>query len=354
MPSLSSVDFRKALDKGSIDPVYYFHGNEDLLKHDALQALIDRVLEPSTRDFNYERRRAADVTAEAFETLALTPPMLAERRVVVITEVEDLQQRRSRAQATRTSLLAYLGRPFPETLLVLVQSAGEEVDHEIAGRCTGVDFGSLTPDQLRKWLAQRAGREQLELEPAAAAHLHEAVGDDLGQLAAEISKLASAVRGRPATAEDVASLVGVRHGETVHDFVDAVTARDFASALGMLSRILETPGVTGVRIVMNLGTVLTGLALVRAHLDRGASASAAKQVAWESMKANRPFGLRVYGQEADRWVRDAARWTSAGLDAALAELLAADRRLKNTTIDDDVKILRGALLAMAERGARAA
>lgn len=354
MPLLTSAEFRKALEKGQIASAYYFFGNEDLLKHDALQELLRLTLEPSTRDFNFERRRAADMTAEGFETLALTPPMLAERRVVVLTEAEDLQQRRSRAQATRTAVLSYLSRPVPETLLVLVQSMGEDKDDELAGRCTAVEFASLSPEQLRKWLAQRARREGLDLGAEAAAHLHEVVGDDLGQLAAEISKLATAVGDRAATVDDVSDLVGVRRGETVHDFVDAVTSRNFAAALGMLGFLLETPGASGVRLVMTLGTCLTGVAIARAQLDRGASASAARSTVFETLKASRPWGIRIYSQEAERWVRDAAGWSSAAIDAALSELLVADKRLKNTTIDDEVKILRGALLSMAHQGARAA
>jgi len=68
----------------------------------------------------------------------------------------------------------------------------------------------------------------------------------------------------------------------------------------------------------------------------------------------RPANLRGWGDEAGRWAKDAQAWTSAALDEALCELLKADRRLKSTTLDDEEKILRGALLAMAGREVRAA
>lgn len=354
MPALDFDDFRRALKKGEIQPAYLFYGDEDLLKHDALTSLVDAALEPSTRDFNLEKRRGADLTAEAFETLALTPPILAARRVVIITEAEDLLQRRSRAQAARASLLSYLARPASETLLVLVQSAQTEADGELQRLCTSVCFSALTPERLRRWIQHRAAQEKLQIGDEAATHLHDAVGDDLGQLASEIAKLASAVRDREATVDDVADLVGVRRGETAHDFVDAVTGRQFTAALSMLGHILETPGNSAVRLLISLGTALTGVAVARAQLDRGGSRSAARNAVMEALNAGRPFGLRPWSKEADRWSEDAASWTAAALDAALQELLNADRRLKSTALDDDVRILRGALLAMAGRETRAA
>jgi hypothetical protein len=105
---------------------------------------------------------------------------------------------------------------------------------------------------------------------------------------------------------------------------------------------------------MNLGTCLTGVAVARAQLEKGASVAAARSAVMDALKTSRPWGLRGYGQEAERWARDAGGWTGAALDSALSELLLADKRLKNTTIDDEVKILRGALLAMAQQGVKAA
>ena len=354
MPALEYDAFRRSVKKGEILPVYYLHGDEDLLKDDGLRDLLAVALDPSTRDFNLDRRRAADLTADDFATLTLTPPMMAARRVVIVTEVEDLQQRRPRAQALRAALLKYLGNPSPDTLLVLVQSADVKPESDLVRLAAAVPFASLTPERLRKWIRHRASSEGLELDDEAAQHLHEVVGDDLPQLAAEISKLKTAVPDRTATAADVSDLVGIRRGETVHDFVDAVTSRRVAAAAGMVRHVLDAPGSTGVRLMIALGTSMTGLALARALLDRGtAPGGAAREIATELFAA-RPWGLRNYQAEADRWVRDAARWSAAELDAAIADLLRVDRRLKNTTLGGDVEIVTDLVLSMAGAGTVAA
>ena len=347
MPSLDYNAFLKSLAKGELHPVYYFHGDEDLLKDDALQRVLETVLDPSTKDFNCDRRRAPDLTADDLLSLVLTPPMLAARRLVIVSEIEALQQRRQRAQALRAALVKYLKNPSPDTLLVLVQSSGEKADPELASGATAVAFDPLAPERIRKWIHHRAGQEGLTIDEEGARHLHDAVGDDLAQLAAEIAKLRTAVTGRPATASDVSDMVGVRRGETIHDFVDAVTGRRFAAAADMVRHLLEAPGTSGVRLISSLATTLTGLALARALLDQRGGRPGVSRDLYAAISAARPMGMRGWNEEAARWERDAARWSADELDAALDELLRADRRLKSAALGGEAEIVHNAVLRMA-------
>jgi hypothetical protein len=99
--------------------------------------------------------------------------------------------------------------------------------------------------------------------------------------------------------------------------------------------------------VMTLATAITGLALARALLDSGGSAGSVAQELKSQMFSSRPFGLRSYDDEARRWAADAKSWPMAGIDHALAQLLRADRRLKNTTLGGDAEIVTEAILGMA-------
>jgi DNA polymerase III delta subunit len=198
---------------------------------------------------------------------------------------------------------------------------------------------------LERWLDREAGKIGLALDEGAVQHLHATVGDDLSALAAELRKLGAAVTGRAATADDVADLVGVRHGETLHDFVDAATARRAVEAAAMVPRLLETPGVTAVRHLGALGTALSGVGLARALLDGAVRPGAVPARIVQALRVARPWGLRDWDEEAAGWTRDAEAWTLAEVDAALAELLRADRRVKNTRVAGGGDILREAVLA---------
>ena len=332
----------RGLKKGAPDPVYLLHGDEDVLKDEAVRALLDAAVDPPARDFNYDTRFAADLDAEAFHALVNTPPMLAQRRAVVLRGVDQLGKRKSKL---RDELLRYVGAPNPTTVLVLVTAAGEDPDPEIARRATSVALAPLEPERVPRWVTHYSTKLSLTLEPEAVDLLVAAVGNDLSALARELEKLAALAGDRPATAADVTALVGVRRGETVHDLVEAALERRAARAAQLVAPVLEQAGMSGVKIVTLLGTHLVGTAL--AHAERARGAGRLEDTVFRHLLAARPYGLRGYKDEAARWTRWSSLWTAAELSAGLRAALAADRALKGTTVTDERGIVTALVLGLA-------
>ena len=332
----------RGLKKGAPDPVYLLHGDEDVLKDEAVRALLDAAVDPAARDFNLDSRFAADLDAEAFHALVNTPPMLADRRAVVLRGVDQLGKRKSKL---RDELLRYLGAPNPTTLLILVSAAGEDPDPEVLRRATSVALAALDPERVPRWVNHHAAKLALTLEPDAVELLVEAVGNDLSTLAREVEKLAGLAADRPATAADVTALVGVRRGETIHDLVDAALERRAAQAAQLVGPVLEQAGMSGVKVLTLLGTHLVGAALARAERDRGTGRL--EDAVFRHLLVARPYGLRGYKDEAARWARCSGLWTAAELSAALRATLAADRALKGTTVTDDRGIVMQLVLGFA-------
>src|SRR5262245_59738124 len=115
MPSTAFDSFFKALRKGEVPGVIYLHGTEDVLKEEAIAEILDRAVASTLRDFNVDQVSAADLAPERAETLCNTLPMMAERRVVVIRDVEAWAKRAK----GRAAILRFLERPAPETILIL-------------------------------------------------------------------------------------------------------------------------------------------------------------------------------------------------------------------------------------------
>jgi len=342
MGALSYDALLRSLKPGATpDPVYYFHGDEDVLKDEAVRALVELVVDPSARDFNLDRRSAADLDPGAFHSLVNTPPMLAPRRVVVLRGLEDLKK----TSKARQEVLRYLAAPSPTTLLVLVQGAGTPPDPELARGATTVAVEPLPPARVLKWMAHQARQLRLRLEPDAAELLAAAVGNDLGALAQELGKLSALAIGRSATRDDVAALVGVRQGETLQDFVDAALERRAAAAARLVEPVLEQAGMTGVRMVTALGTAVLGTALARAELDRGTTIPRLESVVLSAVRAARPWGVGNWQDTASRWARWATLWSAAELRGALRLALTADRALKSSTVTDERGILMQLVLA---------
>jgi len=343
MAALTLDALLRSLKKGAPNPVYLLHGDEDVLKNEAIRAIVDAAVEPSARDFNLDTRYAADLSPETFNALVNTPPMLAERRAIVVRGVDQLGKRKS---TLRDELIHYLTAPNPTTVLILVVAAGEEPDGELARQTTMIALEPLSAERVPRWLAHYAAELKLTLAPDAAELLIAAVGSDLSTLARELEKLAAFAADRTATAEDVSGLVGVRRGETVYDLIDAALERRAARAAQLIEPVLEQAGMSGVKIITLLGTHLVGTALARAERDRGGSARLEDTV-FRQLLAARPYGLRGYKDEAARWSKWSAQWTAPELARALRAALAADVALKTTTVTDDRGILMQLVLGFA-------
>jgi DNA polymerase-3 subunit delta len=345
MPGQSSDNLFRSLQKGELAPIYYFYGAEDVLKDEAVRMILDKALDPSLRDFNFDQRSAAQLDAEDVHALCNTLPMLAERRVVLLREVEGWK----RKTKGRSEFLRYLERPSPDTIVIMVQSSSEEAeDKELARGAVSIRFDPLSPDRALKWLLREAGRLGVDLEADAAEHLVRCTDADLGALSSELSKLASLPPGTRLTVEAVGELVGVRQGETLWDWRDAVFDGDTGRAARLLSPVLGQSGVSGVRLVTAVGTALVGIGIARAHYDRGARGGALGAAVMKTLLRIRPFGIS-YKEEADRWSRWAPQWSNARIRSALRAARDTDEGLKNTTVSDERGLLLDLILRMSVR-----
>lgn len=348
MPQLTFDAFSRQIKAGQIPAAVYLFGDEDVLKDEALRAILDLVVDPAMRDFNYDQRSAGQLDPEAVETLCNTLPMMADRRLVVIREIEAWQKR-ARAKA---AVLHYLERPAAETVLVLVQGAPRneergEPDPELVRLACAVEVDRYGPKLAEKWVSKRAEERGVRLAPEAAAHLVKAVGGDLGAARSELDKLAGLGGEAPVTLEQLTASLGIRHGETQADWCDAVLQDDAGRAASMLPHLLAQTGVSGVGLLTQLGTQLIGLGLARALYDRGARGAALERGVREALLRARPPGRLDYRSSAERWSRLAEAWPAPRIDAAITAARRADQRLKTTTLADERGVLLDLLMSIA-------
>jgi DNA polymerase-3 subunit delta len=348
MPAQKLDAVSRAIQRGEFAPVYYLHGSEDLLKEEVARAVVDRALDPALRDFNLDQASATSLDPEAVYTLCNTPPMMADRRVVVIRDVEAWKRR----PKARNTLLACLERPPSDSVLLLLQGGSEETeDRELAARSTSVACDTLPAHQAVRWVTRRAAASGVAFAPGAAEHLVRVVGTGLRALCAEVEKLGAARAGAPVTEADVAAYVGVQSGETAFDWRDAVFDRDTARAARLLRPVFQRSEITGVRLVTLLGTTLLGVGAVRGVYDRNPRARLS-DAAFQVLKQSRPFGLLPWGEEARRWGRWAPEWPGERIRRGVRVLIDADTALKNTTLSDEQGIVLDAMFRLCEDESR--
>jgi DNA polymerase-3 subunit delta len=332
---------RDAVKNRRFDGAYYVYGDDEYQKDDAVRQIVAAAVDPATRDFNLDIRRAADLDAESLGSLLGTPPMMAERRVAVIREVGALKK------AARTALDAYLKHPSHDTTVILVAAQGAKTDKGLQASTTPMEFSPLDGDRVPRWITHHAKSALgVEITGSAAELLHDAAGNDLYRLTSELDKLASYTSGAVITDDAVSAVVGIRRGETISDFLDAVLRRDAGAALNLIEHILTQPKTSGVSIVMALSTQTLAVAWGHARLDSGLPQSRLEGEYFQLLKSTGAYPGRSWGGAAKAWAQSARDWSLAECDRALRTLLAADMALKESRVSSEHQIVATAVLAM--------
>ena len=343
MSASSLKTLRDAIKRRSFDGAYFIWGEDDYQKDDVIRQLIKAALDPGVRDFNLDTRRSGELDAETLGVLLSTPPMMAERRVIVLRDVGALKK------DVRKVLDEYLKSPAPDLLLLMTGAAGSKADTTLSTSSTSLQFDPLTGDRIPRWITHRVTSELgLTITEPAIELLQAAVGSDLHQLAGELDKLASYIEGhnQEIGEEAVAAVVGVRRGETQADLLDAVADRNAPRALELISHVLAQAKTTGVSIVMALSTQMLAISWGRARLDEGLPRARLAQEYFDLLKATGAFTGRPWGSAAAVWARAADRWSRESLERALDSLLEADVALKESRVSSEEQLLATVVLSL--------
>ena len=339
---------RQSIRDRSFERVYYFHGADDFLKEDMVRDLVAAVLDPATRDFNHEVLRGDDVSAETLDTALSTPAMFAERRFVVLRDVNALRK------DARAVLANYLEHPASDVLLLLMDAAGDKPERSIPVGATAVEFRPLEERRIPGWIVQHAAALDVAISEGAARLLLNTTGAELSVLATELDKLASYTGGGAIDEDAVRAVAGVRSGESIADLLDVVAERRADRALALVPIILAQPKSSAVTIIMSLTTQMMALAWGRAAQDRGVPMAGIERGFYTLLKEGRAYPGRSWGDAVSCWRRTVAGWSGAELDRALRLLLLADIAAKESRVSSEEQLVASLVLSLCATATREA
>ena len=247
-------------------PIHLYWGDDEAARQRAVEALVEQLVDPAWAAINLSRLDGND-PAEAVRALeeARTPPFAGGARVVVL-------QRSPFTGACGSELAARFEASLeliPEGChLVLVSPAKPDArlrtTKAVRGKAEERSFSlpAIWDGGGQLELVQRTARELgLQLEPAAAEALADAIGSDSARLASELEKLDlySAATGQPRgpiTAAMVAELV---QGQATSSLAvgEALLAGQAAEAIARLDSLLVA-GEPALRIVASLTSQIRG------------------------------------------------------------------------------------------------
>jgi len=294
-------------------PVYFFHGNEEFLITEAVDAVTDAALEGADRGFNLDVVHGSDKGAREVISLASTFPLNTERRVVVVREADSL--------SGGELLASYAENPCQTTSLILIvlkPDFRKRPFNVLKTHSFLLEFRTLYENQIPSWIEHRVLKQNRLIEAGASQLLGECVGASLREIQNELDKLYSFVGERTAiTVNDVQTVSGISREFSVFELQRAMGGRDLEKTFSITARMIEA-GTSAVLMIVMLTRYYINLRKLLDLRQKGVPLN--EQAAALGIK---PFFLREYVDALDHYRQDE-------LDNAILELTLADEQLKTT------------------------
>jgi len=278
---------------GTFRPVYILHGEEGFFIDRIAEEVERLALQEHERDFNQTILYARDTDADQLKDTCLRYPMMAERQLVIVREL----------QAWRIDqvekLEPYLAKPTPTTVLVLCYKH-KKIDGRKSILKTAAKGGAavLTSDKLREEklpevLMGFAKGQKRKLGAAEAQLLASHLGSDLGKAVKEVEKLCLVTEeGGAITSEVIQRFVGISKDYNVFELQNAIGARDAAKAQRIANHFAANPKENPLPLTIGaLNNFFSKLAMVHQLQGRPQNEMAA------AMKVN-PYFLKDYLAQA--------------------------------------------------------
>ncbi|MBI3004157.1 MAG: DNA polymerase III subunit delta [Ignavibacteriales bacterium] len=323
MPEISLRDFQSRIERNQLSPIYLFHGEEDLLIEEGVEALIKNGVDPATKSFNLDVLYGSRTDAKSALAIASSFPMMSERRVVIIKEFEKLAS----GETAKELLSAYIQRPLETTCLVLISPDPDfrrKPFTDLKKHADVIECKPLYDNQVPAWILDRVRRQGRKIELDACQLLQAYAGNSLRAILNEIEKLFIFIGDRQSvTVEDVAQVVGATRGFTIFDLQNAIGRLDMKEALQILKRMLELGENHQLLIVM-----LTRFF----HQLWKLSELTSKKLSEREMAAE----LKVHPFYLKQYLGFARNFSVDHIETGFKALLEADVELKSTSRDPHI------------------
>ncbi len=311
MSSQSCEELLRQIRSGAPAPVCLFYGEEDFLLEEATRALIDAALDEPSRSFNLDLLYGSDCRGSDVVAKALSFPMMSQRRVVVVRELEKM--------AERDQLLTYLQSPCETTVLLLITAKPDfrtKLFQELRAKALLCEFRPLYDDKIPAWIVGRTRAMGKTIDTEAAQLISSYVGNGLREIHSELEKLCTFVGPAPSiTVDDVRQLVGLSREYNIFELQKAIGRDDLRGSVAILEHMLRN-GESAIGMVVMLTKYFQKLLILHDPAHRNASDQALAGALHLPL-----FLMRDY--------RSAAKnFSPARLRRCFNELLQADEKLK--------------------------
>jgi DNA polymerase-3 subunit delta len=273
---MDALAFLDSTAKAKRHPVYVLVGDEGFLRKQCRDAILKAVVGDEDPEFAVSSYSGENIDFSAVRNDLETLPFFCAARFVVVEQADEF------VSENREALERYFASPSSVGVLLLEVKAFPETTKLAKALPDSAKLQCKTPtgDRLTAWCTKWAKTQhQKTLGAAAAVHLVELAGANMGLLASEIEKLSSALGNQPEIKpEDVDKYVRSSAEAFVFGIMDAIGNARPQEALKILARLFEE-GDDPNKILGAITSQLRKLANIGRLLAQGQSEGSAMDAA---------------------------------------------------------------------------
>ncbi len=255
--------------------VYLLHGEEPYYIDLISKAIIENALEDHERDFNQMITYGKDSETLSIISEAKGYPMMAERRLVVVREAQDLKD--------IELLEKYCAQPQPTTVLVIMYKykkfdSRKKFFKEIAKNGLVYTSDKIKEYQLVDWINNYLKTTEYSITPKASTLLADFLGNDLSKITNELDKLALLLqKGTTINEVHIEENIGISKDYNVYELTNAIAVRDVNKAFTIVNYFEHNP--KSGELVLVIGNIFNlFFKLMRVHFATNKSSESLSQL----------------------------------------------------------------------------
>lgn len=246
----------KDIKSGNLAPIYLLQGDEPYFIQQILDAFTEHVIPEDQKDFNQSVLYGGEVGIDQVVNLAKTFPMMGERQLVMVKEMQEIDL--VKKAGDYPSFSAYVQNPTPSSVLVLAHMH-KTMDKRRAGwkaisKAKGaVIFESkrIRDYEVPRWIEKYASASKLNMDADTAYLLSEYLGNNLSKISNEIDKLVlSLSEGATVDADVVQKYIGISKDFNIFELQKALGAKDIVKANRIVNYFAANPKDNSIHMLL--------------------------------------------------------------------------------------------------------
>lgn len=325
------------LKTGQLKNFYVLYGQESFLRELYEKQLIKKLTEGPAGDFNYHRFTAETLTPQALTDAVEAMPMMADRTLVQVSDVDFFKLAESQREQYRAIfedipdycclVLSY------DTAEFKVNGTMRKLAAVFKEKAQLVEFAKRTERELSDWIARGFRRHEKTIEPKLCEYLIFLTDGMMATLGGEIEKVAAYCAGTAIQKSDIDAVVTPALTAQTFDISNAIADGDYARALQKTQELLSMQQ-SPIAILGAIGAQIRRLSYAKTVMSAGKAQQTLVDLT--GMKAY-PAGLTMSA---------ARKLPDAFFPSALELCLTADEQMKSS-YDEPERVLELLIVQLA-------